>query len=725
MREDDAINDIMGPEARSCGSPVSHNVNVPTNMSRLPRLHSSPLSKSSENNIPGMPPGPTLKRKAAQDIDDELEATDQPRKLPAIGNTRPIAGQPLREIRTRTNSVSKLGVGPPPLTKPRAPAAGRPTISSKFARATSAPPKSNVTVRSVSATLARPGMRVASGSGVKAPDDYRFAALQNQVSSIESARAADAAALAASMEAERTKVAELQANHMALSKELASAKTHELTQRRELVSASDEIENLRKKHRGEIMDLEMDLKKREREGRELNEEVRLLRGDLERERESVSALKTTLSQQTSAHLTLSTQNALLNSQIAALQGSLDVGSSSISNLRLELDSANARIAELESEAREAEGIRRRLHNQVQELKGNIRVFCRVRPVLEEGEERAEMTFPDRRDHREIVLSSSSESAMGQERKEVYNFGFDRVFEPHSTQAEVFEEVSQLAQSCTDGYNVCIFAYGQTGSGKSFTMEGGNTEETMGMIPRAVEQVFRSTEELRPKGWEYLMEGQFLEIYNETINDLLGKHDLDDTKKHEIKHDPKTLRTTVTNATVLPLSSPAQVRTLLLQAQSKRSVAATLMNERSSRSHSVFTLRITGENKDTGERCAGSLNLVDLAGSERLEKSGAGSDKDRLKETQNINKSLSALGDVIAALGEKGEKGDKDKHIPYRNSRLTYLLQNSLSGNSKTLMVLNLSPLAAHLNESLTSLRFATKVNTTTIGTAKKARLASS
>jgi len=142
-----------------------------------------------------------------------------------------------------------------------------------------------------------------------------------------------------------------------------------------------------------------------------------------------------------------------------------------------------------------------------------------------------------------------------------------------------------------------------------------------------------------------------------------------------------------------------------------------MNERSSRSHSVFTLRIFGCNEHTGERCEGSLNLVDLAGSERLNSSGAAGHKERLKETQNINRSLSALGDVIAALGEKGEK--VEKHIPYRNSKLTYLLQHSLSGHSKTLMILNLSPLAAHLNESLTSLRFATKVNNTTVGPAKK------
>ena len=214
-----------------------------------------------------------------------------------------------------------------------------------------------------------------------------------------------------------------------------------------------------------------------------------------------------------------------------------------------------------------------------------------------------------------------------------------------------------------------------------------------MIPRAVDQVFRVAEEMKAKGWEYKMEGQFLEIvkflfhspclyvltalfyqYNETINDLLGKGEFD-KKKHEIKHDPKTASTRVTDVEVIPLHSSSQVRSLLAVAQGRRSVAATLINERSSRSHSVFTLRISGVNvgidgtAGTGERCEGSLNLVDLAGSERLNVSFAnGADKERVKETQNINKSLSALGDVIAALGEKGEKGG-DKHIPYRNSKV--------------------------------------------------------
>jgi kinesin family protein C1 len=148
--------------------------------------------------------------------------------------------------------------------------------------------------------------------------------------------------------------------------------------------------------------------------------------------------------------------------------------------------------------------------------------------------------------------------------------------------------------------------------------------------------------------------------------LLGKGEFD-KKKYEIKHCSKTGTTRVTDVNVVALHSPEHVRNLLNLAQSRRTVAATLMNERSSRSHSVFTLRIVGRNGNTGEHCEGSLNLVDLAGSERLNASGAGSDKDRLKETQNINRSLSALGDVIAALGEKAERGDK--HIPYRNSKV--------------------------------------------------------
>ena len=167
------------------------------------------------------------------------------------------------------------------------------------------------------------------------------------------------------------------------------------------------------------------------------------------------------------------------------------------------------------------------------------------------------------------------------------------------------------------------------------------------------------------------------------------------------------------------NSPDEVYTILKKASENRAVASTLCNEHSSRSHSVFTIRIAGKNSITQESLDGTLNLIDLAGSERL--SSSGSTGDRLKETQAINKSLSALGDVITALA------NKDSHIPYRNSKLTYLLQNSLGnydnlilgGNSKTLMFVNISPLTQNLSETLCSLRFASKVNSCRIGAAKK------
>lgn len=258
------------------------------------------------------------------------------------------------------------------------------------------------------------------------------------------------------MDAERNKVAELQANHLAISRELANAKSQELNQRRELIHASDEIENLKKKHGREVMDLEMDIKKRDREIREVTEDLRVCRSDLERERETVSALKNTISHQSTAHLTLTTQNHALEAQSTALQSQIDVYARTVSDLTLKLEAAQKQVEDLKREAMDSELVRRKLHNMVQELKGNIRVFCRVRPVLpsdivtysgslsssgstssrsdggnidtEKAKEelQANLFFPDTRDHKEIVIASSSSSATGQERKEVYNFGFDRV-----------------------------------------------------------------------------------------------------------------------------------------------------------------------------------------------------------------------------------------------------------------------------------------------------------
>ncbi|KAF9305786.1 kinesin-like nuclear fusion protein [Mortierella antarctica] len=416
------------------------------------------------------------------------------------------------------------------------------------------------------------------------------------------------------------------------------------------------------------------------------------------------SLRATISTQSANRMVLEGENIALKQKNEHTEGTLADRDRRIKHLEGMIADLKTLISGLEERIRTEETIRRRLHNTIQELKGNIRVFCRVRPVTSnEGASKAEtttaaITFPDPDGGKQIEFALSKESARGAQIAKSYPFTFDRVFQPSSAQQDVFDEISQLVQSALDGYNVCIFAYGQTGSGKTHTMEGplNATQESMGMIPRSVLQIYENAKQLESKGWKYTMEGQYVEIYNESINDLLGNYSIEQNKKHEIRHGPGG-KTTITDITTVVLTSPEKVAALFRKAAHNR----------------VFTLRLTGTNSVTEETSEGLLNLIDLAGSERLSQSGATGD--RLRETQAINKSLSCLGDVIYAIA------NKDAHIPYRNSKLTYLLQNSLGGNSKTLMFVNISPLLSNFGETLCSLRFATKVNSCTIGTATTKR----
>lgn len=216
-------------------------------------------------------------------------------------------------------------------------------------------------------------------------------------------------------------------------------------------------------------------------------------------------------------------------------------------------------------------------------------------------------------------------------------------------------------------------------------------------------LFASIKKLKKVGWEYTVEVSFLEIYNETIRDLLENH----PKHHEIRYN-EGKGVTVTNLKIQPIASVQEFHELMETAWKYRAVASTNFNEHSSRSHAVTKIYINGVNNESKLVYRGSLNLIDLAGSE----SAKTSSNERLQETKNINRSLSALGTVILALS------NKDNHIPFRNSKLTYLLQSSLGGNSKTMMVVNISPLDENYGETMNSLRFAFKVKGVNINAKK-------
>ncbi|KIV82755.1 hypothetical protein, variant 2 [Exophiala sideris] len=475
---------------------------------------------------------------------------------------------------------------------------------------------------------------------------------------------------------------------------------------------------------------QMDLEAKQQELRLIQSEVERLKADLEREKMLNDELRQGLSSAGNNAVAMESARQALQAKIEFLESDSKSQSEAYADMEKRMTEALEKAVECEEKLRKEELLRRKLHNQVQELKGNIRVFCRVRPTNKDDEEEtAKFMFPEcDEEPKDIEVKGPEETnSLGKITTKTHQFSFDRVFDPSSNNAEIFEEISQLIQSALDGYNVCIFAYGQTGSGKTYTMSSDD-----GMIPLALRQIYSTSKELESRGWTYTMKGSFVEVYNEELRDLLGKEGENEkgTKKHEIRHDMATCETTITDVTTLSLDNQEQVEGILSQAMSRRSVAATKANERSSRSHSVFILKLSGHNSITGKTCKGTLNLVDLAGSERLSHSKV--EGARLKETQNINKSLSCLGDVIGALGQQqgpggvsgresvnGSSASAGSHIPYRNSKLTYLLQFSLGGNSKTLMFVMVAPEKKCLSETITSLKFADKVSRTRIGVARR------
>jgi len=502
-----------------------------------------------------------------------------------------------------------------------------------------------------------------------------------------------------------------------------------------VAQTAEQVKNLRQNLETNEKDLESIRKTLKEKEEEFTAETVKLKRQLEDETFTKCSLERKLKGLEDELSSKMTEVAGLKTSVAELSSSRAGIEASLSGTKAELEAARQQILELKKESEDkstkiqehlkvqeemmdkmrwGETERRRLHNMVQELKGNIRVFCRMRPLLEEekdkGHDSKHVSITSEK-NMELTKNDGDKSIAGGSKNAKYEFEFDRVFAPSAGQGEVYEEISQLVQSALDGYNVCVFAYGQTGSGKTYTMEGGpgieEDQSQCGVIPRTIRQIFDIKQKLAEKSWTYKLHASFLEIYNEEIKDLLQT---DPNLKYEIKmSDSKGTDVYVTNLKVEEVTNEDQIELIIKKARKNRAWAKTLANERSSRSHSVFMLKIEGHNSATSESCCGTLNLVDLAGSERVKDSG--SEGLRLTEAQNINKSLSNLGNVIMALAQK------NSHVPYRNSKLTHLLQNCLGGNSKTLMFVNISPKEEHINETLNSLRFATKVNNCNIGTA--------
>ncbi|RLN70662.1 hypothetical protein BBJ28_00012392 [Nothophytophthora sp. Chile5] len=327
----------------------------------------------------------------------------------------------------------------------------------------------------------------------------------------------------------------------------------------------------------------------------------------------------------------------------------------------------------------------------------VRVMVRIRPMsnkeVQDGRQAAATANFDRAEVSVInPVAATSEPPK--------SFTFDAAFGVQSTQQQVYDTAAtEIVEAVMEGYNGTIFAYGQTGAGKSHTMEGYGDQP--GIIPNSFKHIFDKVAISKNK--RILVRASYLEIYNEEIRDLLSK---DPKAGLDLKENADS-GVYVKGLTAQVVKDAAEIDHVMQTGKKNRSVGATLMNQTSSRSHSIFTIVVEclsegsagADGKD--HVCVGKLNLVDLAGSERQSKTGATGD--RLQEANKINLSLSALGNVISALVD-----GKSKHIPYRDSKLTRLLQDSLGGNTKTVMIANCGPADYNYEETLTTLRYASR-----------------
>ncbi|XP_057300384.1 early endosome antigen 1-like [Hydractinia symbiolongicarpus] len=409
--------------------------------------------------------------------------------------------------------------------------------------------------------------------------------------------------------------------------------------------------------------LKEDLEKTKEESTNLKKEVDELTADVKRDKDEIAKLS-----------------------VAAKEG-IEAAEkvADLSKSNKELTEENKTLAENFNSERI---LRKKYYNMVEDMKGKIRVYARARPLSRSELERG---------NHNIVSSPDEYSLVIQTNRGPKDFQYDAVFTPDLSQEKVFEDTNNLIQSAVDGYNVCIFAYGQTGSGKTYTMIGDKEQKSPGIAPRAFKAIYELIEENKKK-FSFTTQMYMMELYRDNLIDLFGNKK--DPARLDIKKDKKGM-VVVSGAVIRDATNAEELMQIFEEGSSSRHIASTKMNSESSRSHLILSIIIESTNLTSGAVVKGKLSLVDLAGSERAAKTGA--TPEQLKEAQSINKSLSALGDVISALSSE------QSFIPYRNNKLTLLMQDSLGGNAKTLMFVNISPADYNADETVTSLTYASRV----------------
>mmetsp|Transcript_23736 Transcript_23736/g.36661 ORF Transcript_23736/g.36661 Transcript_23736/m.36661 type:complete len:1384 (+) Transcript_23736:91-4242(+) len=505
--------------------------------------------------------------------------------------------------------------------------------------------------------------------------------------------------------------------------------------------------------REERLEVEVDVgenkvKDLEKANAELKDQNRMGQVRVKRLEEDLKSLQTQLFGSTAVAPTqMSRISSISGPKAAPQEGIEELGTNHMEELikTKDIDKISTHLRTQEKKLTSQREYNSQLLSKILSLQGNIQVCCRIRP----------MSVAEIQGGEKGVIESLSETEVGckdSRANKWKSFAFDKVWGPDQSQANVFQDVEPLALSVVDGYNACIFAYGQTGSGKTYTMEGTHSGlNEYGISYRTIQKIFnllnlrvqqqkaaarimeeknegmpedsREDEDSAGAPFEFSLQVGMLEIYNDEVYDLLselsGGNTVADKKRQAKESGSKAtldIRRSadglieVPNLTKESIASVEDMMKLLKRGNSNRATAATDLNEHSSRSHMVLTVDVdSGIAGQPGNK--GTLFLVDLAGSERVRRSKV--EGEHLKEAGHINKSLAALGNVMEALDRKAP------HVPYRDSKLTYLLQDALGGNSRTMMVVACCPMETAYDETIHALQFATRVRRIQIGAAQR------